>query len=181
MARDRKRAKQRQQRRAQKSGSDKPEQRSDESAKDEKADTGAPSPLEHSSAEVDEVEESLRAGAAGSSVLPSLGDAPPSQAELEQSPGAKQEIYPDELEGIEDEDEQGKPLPGAKPRKQAPRGVFRFFAFLRASWQELKRVQWPDRRQTAEATAVTLGFVVVAGTYLGVLDWVWQRVIDIII
>ena len=33
-------------------------------------------------------------------------------------------------------------------------------AFLRASWAELQRVQWPDRRQVGQATAVVLGFVV---------------------
>ena len=37
--------------------------------------------------------------------------------------------------------------------------------FLRASYAELRRVQWPDRRQVGQGTAVTLGFVVVAGAY----------------
>jgi preprotein translocase SecE subunit len=57
----------------------------------------------------------------------------------------------------------------------------RFIAFLRASWAELQRVQWPDRRQVAQATAVVLGFVVVAGLYLGVADRVAQEVVDFII
>ena len=34
-------------------------------------------------------------------------------------------------------------------------------------WAELQRVQWPDRRQVGQATAVVLGFVVIAGIYLG--------------
>jgi preprotein translocase SecE subunit len=42
--------------------------------------------------------------------------------------------------------------------------------FLKASYAELRRVQWPDRRQVGQGTAVTLGFVVVAGAYLGLLD-----------
>ena len=64
----------------------------------------------------------------------------------------------------------------------ASRGIFgRFAAFLRASWAELQRVQWPDRRQVAQATAVVLGFVVVAGLYLGVADRVAQEVVDFII
>ena len=46
--------------------------------------------------------------------------------------------------------------------------------FLRASWAELKRVQWPDRRQVGQGTAVTLGFVIVAGAYLGLLDAIWN-------
>jgi preprotein translocase subunit SecE len=62
-----------------------------------------------------------------------------------------------------------------------PRGPARFLAFLRASWAELQRVQWPDRRQVAQATAVVLGFVVVAGVYLGVADRIAQEVVDLII
>lgn len=50
--------------------------------------------------------------------------------------------------------------------------------FLRASWAELQRVQWPDRRQVGQGTAVTLGFVVVAGAYLGALDAIWNPLIQ---
>jgi preprotein translocase SecE subunit len=53
--------------------------------------------------------------------------------------------------------------------------------FLRASWAELQRMQWPDRQQTSQATAVVLGFVVVAGVYLGAADWVAQKVVNFII
>src|SRR4051794_39342086 len=53
--------------------------------------------------------------------------------------------------------------------------------FLRASWAELQRVQWPDRRQVAQATAVVLGFVAIAGAYLGLADAVAQRIVDFII
>jgi preprotein translocase subunit SecE len=60
-------------------------------------------------------------------------------------------------------------------------GPGRFAAFVRASWAELQRVQWPDRRQVAQATAVVLGFVVVAGVYLGVADRIAQEVVDFII
>ena len=61
------------------------------------------------------------------------------------------------------------------------RGGPRFLNFLRASWAELKRVQWPDRRQVGQATAVVLGFVVVAGAFLGVIDALAQRLVDLII
>ena len=46
--------------------------------------------------------------------------------------------------------------PGGPPTTH---GGTRFIDFLRASWAELQRVQWPDRRQVAQATAVVLGFV----------------------
>jgi preprotein translocase SecE subunit len=57
----------------------------------------------------------------------------------------------------------------------------RFIAFLKASWAELQRVQWPDRRQVAQATGVVLGFVVVAGLYLGLADRVAQELVDLIL
>ena len=59
--------------------------------------------------------------------------------------------------------------------------VARFVAFLGASWAELQRVQWPDRRQVAQATGVVLGFVIVAGLYLGLADWVARKVVDFIL
>jgi len=67
--------------------------------------------------------------------------------------------------------------PGAPTRK----GGGRFLGFLRASWAELQRVQWPDRRQVAQATGVVIGFVIVAGLYLGVADWVAKQIVNAII
>jgi len=60
-------------------------------------------------------------------------------------------------------------------------GPGRFLAFLRASWAELQRVQWPDRRQVGQATAVVLGFVVIAGAYLGLADGLAQELVDLIL
>jgi preprotein translocase SecE subunit len=42
--------------------------------------------------------------------------------------------------------------------------------FLISCWQELKKVQWPDRETLIQATAVTILFVAVAAAYLGALD-----------
>ena len=62
------------------------------------------------------------------------------------------------------------------------KGLFgRAADFLRASYQELRRVQWPDRKQVGQGTAVTLGFVVVAGAYLGLLDAIWNPIIQAIL
>ncbi len=68
--------------------------------------------------------------------------------------------------------------PAAKPSQPLPR---RAIAFLRASWAELQRVQWPDRRQVTQATAVVLGFVAVAGLYLGAADWAAQKIVNFIL
>ena len=57
----------------------------------------------------------------------------------------------------------------------------RVFTFLGHCVDELRRVQWPNRRQVGQATAVVLGFVVIAGGYLGLLDQVWQPLIEAIL
>jgi len=56
----------------------------------------------------------------------------------------------------------------------------RLSGFLQGSWKELHRVQWPDRRQTMQATGVVLGFVIVAGIFLGVADYVAQQIVTLI-
>jgi preprotein translocase subunit SecE len=68
--------------------------------------------------------------------------------------------------------------PASPPTRK---GAGRFIAFLRASWAELQRVQWPDRRQVGQATGVVIGFVIVAGLYLGLADWVAKQVVNVII
>ena len=65
----------------------------------------------------------------------------------------------------------------AGPRRR--RG--RFITFLGHCVDELRRVQWPDRRQVGQGTAVTLGFVVLAGGYLGLLDALWKPLIEAIL
>ena len=61
------------------------------------------------------------------------------------------------------------------------KGGLRFVNFLRACWAELQRVQWPDRRQVGQATMVVLGFLVIAGAFLGLADFVAENIVDLII
>jgi preprotein translocase SecE subunit len=49
--------------------------------------------------------------------------------------------------------------------------------FLVSCWAELKKVQWPDRDTLVQATAVTIIFVAVAATYLGLLDFVFNELV----
>jgi preprotein translocase SecE subunit len=60
----------------------------------------------------------------------------------------------------------------AKKQKQAKTERQRggVIGFLVSCWQELKKVQWPDRDTLIQATAVTIIFVAVAAAYLGALD-----------
>jgi len=70
-----------------------------------------------------------------------------------------------------------RPQAAAEPEHHGNRVI----GFLRASWAELQRVQWPDRRQVVQATAVVIGFVAVAGAYLGLADLVAKEIVEQII
>lgn len=76
------------------------------------------------------------------------------------------------------------PAPGGEVvggESTAGGGGPRVIRFFKASWAELQRVRWPDRQQVAQGTAVTLGFVVIAGAYLGVADVVARQIVNLII
>jgi preprotein translocase SecE subunit len=190
MARDRQRAKQRRRRQggpAPRSGRSSADARDigldDASVEDAGlGDTeGTPNPLKHSSADVDEA------------LLAEAGAIPPDVGDGELAEG----VYEDELEGddferapdeapedvqVQDYRRSGQaevaaPLEHAPARK--PRG--RVITFLRHCADELRRVQWPNRQQVGQATAVVLGFVVIAGAYLGLLDALWKPIVDAIL
>lgn len=67
----------------------------------------------------------------------------------------------------------------AEPRRVP--AAARLVGFLRGCWKELQRVQWPDRRQVMQATGVVLGFVIVAGIFLGIADLVASKLINLIL
>ena len=180
MARDRQRAKQRKARRAQNPGP----------ARSEPYRADLPGELEHASGEVDEFDAALVAGAGG---LPAdaQSDADDAFVADEEDRQAGRQPFGDEDDDDEQEleraavaaapIERSDVVPAGTPGAPTRRGPARFIGFLRASWAELQRVQWPDRRQVTQATAVVVGFVVVAGFYLGVADWVAKRIVDAII
>ena len=65
----------------------------------------------------------------------------------------------------------------ADAHKHRPRVV----QFLIACWAELQRVQWPNRQALVTLTGVVLGFVLIAGGYLGLLDAIFSEVIKAIL
>lgn len=124
-----------------------------------------PGSLDHASGEVEEVEAAIVAGADG---------------EIAGS-GAAVDLDDDFDAAAVDDERLGRDAgDGAAPaiRKQ---GGPRLLHFFRACWAELQRVDWPDRRQVGQATAVVLGFVVVAGAFLGLADVVAQKIVDLIL
>ena len=130
--------------------------------------------------------------------------APPDQASLQDetvlrdgAPAAadeEREIFEDELEappppgagggGVRDGAAgDGRAAAGEHERPaEAPlRLAQRAVAFLQASWAELQRVHWPDRRGVAQATAVVLVFVAIAGAYLGLADFLAKEIVEFVL
>lgn len=74
-----------------------------------------------------------------------------------------------------------KPEAPSKQKVAEPKQKGRLRTFLRSSWAELRRVQWPDRKQMTTMTTIVIGFVIVAGLYLGLIDWLANRAVDFLI
>jgi preprotein translocase subunit SecE len=187
VARDRKRAKQRRERRgASASGRGRARTLPSQPTR-----ADLPGALDHASADVDEFDAALVRGADGVAATPEAPDAPLSD-------GVGEHVEVDQVEreladapagdggdgGAGDDDggaggDGGAGRPGGDRAPGAPlQGGNRAFAFLRASWAELQRVQWPDRRQVTQATAVVIGFVAIAGAYLGFADYVAKEIVE---
>jgi preprotein translocase SecE subunit len=177
VARDRKRAKQRRERRAHGARS------SQAAAKPARADV--PGALDHASSDVDEFDAALVRGAGGVTATP----------EPEVAAEAEAELAEESADGSDDVLQAPGGPPGGggdgggaggggdheRPSGAPLRGGNRALAFVRASWAELQRVQWPDRRQVTQATAVVLGFVAIAGAYLGLADYVAKEIVEFVL
>jgi preprotein translocase SecE subunit len=148
-----------------------------------------PGSLDHASGEVEEVEAAIVAGAGGKPVEPAPDGVAAEPVDALEPDDA--DFGDDDDEGSPGDDadaatvERGRLGKGAgdlavTPDAHKPAG-FRLTNFIRACWAELQRVDWPDRRQVGQATAVVLGFVVVAGAFLGLADVVAQRIVDFIL
>jgi preprotein translocase subunit SecE len=141
-------------------------------ASNDRAD-GAPSPLEHAAPDVELAEEQLMVG------RPEVSEAEMAENEQEPDDGGYDE-------GEEDADVSDGETRGHRPAStamsvRAPGPGARLVEFLRGSWRELQRVQWPDRRQVMQATGVVIGFVIVAGVFLGVADLVAAKIVKLIL
>jgi preprotein translocase subunit SecE len=130
-----------------------------------------PGALDHVSGAEEEFEAAIVSGAEGDAADDGIG-ADVDEAEIE-----RQAIEAGAGGGTSREGA----LAAREPGGITTHGGNRFINFLRASWAELQRVQWPDRRQVAQATGVVLGFVIIAGLYLGLADWVAQKVVNFVI
>jgi preprotein translocase subunit SecE len=161
MARDRKRAKQRRDRRERRPSPGSGGVRTDVRRAEEPEELEAPEPLEHASAEVDLAEAQLAVG------RPELA-------------ADEEPLTEEELLEAEEEDEVEHPVARqARPAREIPGN--RVVAFIQGSWRELQRVQWPDRKQVAQATGVVIVFVIIAGLFLGLVDAISQKIVNAIL
>ncbi len=109
-----------------------------------------------------------------------------SESVLEYEQGLDDQEDAEHFDPAEDHPEEDGPAPGPRgirgsddEAEHKDRG--RLVQFLRAVVAELRRVQWPDRQTLTTLTGVVLGFVVIAGGYLGLLDAIFSRVIQAIL
>jgi preprotein translocase subunit SecE len=142
-----------------------------------------PAALDHASAEVDEFDAAIVRGAGGLPASPetlseaeveaeALGEGDLTEEELQEPAGSAVRRRPGgggPDGGVTVEQASGAPI------RKGNRAV----GFLRASWAELQRVQWPDRPQVFQATAVVLVFVAIAGAYLGLADYVAKEIVEL--
>jgi preprotein translocase SecE subunit len=121
------------------------------------------------------------------------------EVEAEVTPEPADTVFPQrgDVEPVElPEDETGAPLDAEaeaapvedeavieerRERREPRERRANFITFLGHVVDELRRVQWPDRRHVGQGTAVVLGFVVIAGSYLGLLDAIWKPLIEAIL
>jgi len=53
--------------------------------------------------------------------------------------------------------------------------------FFKESWQELKKVHWPSRKETYAATAVVIILVLIMVGYLALIDYALTRLIETVV
>ncbi|HKN94569.1 MAG TPA: preprotein translocase subunit SecE [Thermoleophilaceae bacterium] len=86
------------------------------------------------------------------------------------------ELEPDRSVEVSERGPRGRR--GAREHHEHRHHRNRLISFLIAVWAELQRVEWPDRQTLTMLTGVVLFFVVIMGAYLGLLDAIFSKVID---
>lgn len=181
MARNRKRAKERRSRRPVPGPGARPGVATARVEREEQAERNGleetPGPLEHATPDAELAEAQLAMG------RPEYADQGDDEFDGGDDPGGR--YHPDDSGeggggGTGDTGGELTPAGGGTPAPRAASGN-RLLNFLRGSWRELQRVQWPDRRQVMQATGVVIGFVIVAGLFLGLADTVASKLVTLIL
>ena len=158
-----------------------------------------PASLDHSSADVDEFEAKLVAGAEGTPADAKVDPSAGGVVHPEELSAAEFAELEDRIDDVEEKIESGDQesiseaeesleadiearqaaaalAPASADQPERRKSIFgRFFDFLRASWSELQRVQWPTRPVLIQATAVVIITCFIVGVYLYALDSLFSR------
>jgi preprotein translocase SecE subunit len=143
--------------------------------------TPAPDPIQGATPYVDQAKMAEEGADVPSPDRDEPGGEGPYADELSDAAGDARDVdaAPDELEHDFAAVTRAEGEPAGAPTTRGRRG--RFITFLGHCVDELRRVQWPDRRQVGQGTVVTLGFVVIAGGYLGLMDAIWKPLVEAIL
>src|SRR6476646_5006001 len=125
-------------------------------------------PVSGDVAEIEAVEAGMAAGAPGAElVVPDTSKSDRALRRAEAKEAKEAEKRKREAQKRQEREQLARRQKQAQAEKRQRGGVI---GFLVSCWQELRKVQWPDRETLVQATAVTIIFVAVAGAYLGLLD-----------
>ncbi|HET8862228.1 MAG TPA: preprotein translocase subunit SecE [Solirubrobacterales bacterium] len=124
-------------------------------------------PVSGDVAEVEAVEAGMAVGAAEADLVTPDAPKPRSVKRAEAKAAKEAEKRQREEQKRRESEQLAKRQKQAQGEKRQRGGVLGFFI---SCWAELRKVQWPDRETLVQATAVTIIFVAVAATYLGLLD-----------
>jgi preprotein translocase SecE subunit len=130
-------------------------------------------PVSGDIAEIEAVEAGIAAGASEGELK--TPDAPKPRSHRRAA--AKAEKEAEKRQRSEQKRRESEQLAKKQKQASAERQRGGVIGFLVSCWQELKKVQWPDRDTLIQATAVTILFVAVAAVYLGALDAVFDFLI----
>ena len=131
-------------------------------------------PISGDIAEIEAVEAGMAAGAPEAEL--ETPDAPkPSRSERRAEEKRRKEA--EKNKRAEQKRQEREQLARKQKQATAERQRGGVIGFLVSCWQELKKVQWPDRETLVQATAVTIIFVAVAAAYLGALDAIFEFLI----
>ena len=171
-------AKTRAQRKAEKRAREAEEQKRSVPASSRKSDSRAQHdtqvPVSGDIAEIEAVEAGIAAGASEADLETPDAPKPRSLRRAEAKEAKLAEKRQREDSKRREREQIAKRQKQAQAEKRQRGGVI---GFLVSCWAELRKVQWPDRETLVQATAVTIIFVAVAATYLGVLDSVFSLLI----
>lgn len=59
--------------------------------------------------------------------------------------------------------------------------AFDLTTYLKNAFAEVKRVTWPSRKEALKSTVVVIGFSVVVASFLGVIDYLYSKGLNLII